>query len=86
MAKIKNVWGDDRIVPALGNRLVLAGAVTDVPDDLVYNFTCQAGWDPVDRDAQKAHDAGAKAEYEALNPPADEAPAEAAPADAPQEG
>ena len=39
--KIKNVSGEDRIVPALGDRLVLAGQVIDVPDKTVEGFTCQ---------------------------------------------
>lgn len=60
MAKIKNVSGEDRIVPSLGGRLVLDGAVADVPTEDVYAYTCQeSNWAPVDKDATKAHEAGA---------------------------
>ena len=38
MAKVKNVSGEDRIV---GGRLVLAGAVLEVPDEDVESYTCQ---------------------------------------------
>lgn len=38
MAKVKNVSGVDRIV---AGRLVLAGAVLEVPDEDVESYTCQ---------------------------------------------
>lgn len=48
MAKIKNVSGEDRIVPALGHRLVLAGQVIEVPDDAAESYTCQVPtWEAV---------------------------------------
>lgn len=50
MAKIKNVSGDDRTVPVLGGRLVLAGQVVEVPDELEESFTCQeVNWQSVDK-------------------------------------
>jgi len=45
MAKVKNVSGEDRIV---GGRLVLAGAVLEVPDEDVESYTCQeVNWQSV---------------------------------------
>lgn len=41
MAKIKNVSGEDLLVPGLGGRLVLAGAVVEVPDEEAESYTCQ---------------------------------------------
>lgn len=41
MAKIKNVSGEDRIVPGLGGRLVVAGAVVEVPEDEAKSYLCQ---------------------------------------------
>lgn len=59
MAKVKNVSGEDRFVPWLAGRLVLAGAVIEVDDEQAWAFTEQASvWEPVDKAAQKAHDAG----------------------------
>lgn len=58
MAKVKNVSGEDRTVPALGHRLVTAGATVDVDPEQVYGFTCQdAIWAPGDAEAKKAHKA-----------------------------
>lgn len=58
MAKVKNVSGEDRTVPALGGRLVTAGASVDVEAEQVYGFTCQdAIWAPADAEAKKAHKA-----------------------------
>ena len=55
MAKIKNVSGDDRTVPVLGGRLVLAGQVVEVPDELAESFTCQeVNWQSVDEKKTKA--------------------------------
>jgi hypothetical protein len=63
MGKIKNVSGVDRTVPQLHNRLVLAGAVIEVPDGDVYSYTCQEpNWKCADKAAEKAHNDGAKAE------------------------
>lgn len=60
MAKIKNVSGEDRLVPGLGGRLVLAGAVVEVPDEDAYSYTCQeSNWAPADKAAKQAHDAAA---------------------------
>lgn len=57
MAKIKNVSGEDLIVPGLGGRLILAGAVVDVATEDVHAYTCQeSNWAPVDKSATKAHD------------------------------
>ena len=56
MAKIKNVSGEDRVVPALGGRLVMAGGVVEVSDADVYGYTQQEAWKPVDDEAQDAHD------------------------------
>jgi hypothetical protein len=45
VAKIKNVSGVDRIVEG---RLVLAGAVLDVPAEDVESYTCQkSNWQEV---------------------------------------
>lgn len=41
MAKVKNVSGEDRTVPELGGRLVLAGEVVEVPDERADAYTCQ---------------------------------------------
>lgn len=55
MAKIKNVSGEDLLVPVLGGRLVVAGAVVEVPDELVESFTCQKpNWAAADKAANKA--------------------------------
>lgn len=56
VGKIKNVSGDDRLVPSLGFRLVLAGQAVDVPLDEVFGFTQQEGtWAPHDAAAKKVH-------------------------------
>lgn len=50
MAEVKNVSGESRNVPALGGRLVLAGAVVEVPDEAVESYTCQpANWSLVEK-------------------------------------
>lgn len=52
--KVKNVSGVDLIVPALGGRLVMSGAVVDVPDELGENMTEQApNWAAVGETAPK---------------------------------
>jgi hypothetical protein len=60
MAKIRNTTGEDRILPWLGDRLVLDGQVVDVPAEDVYAYTQQEGWAPVDEDAQAIHDEAAE--------------------------
>lgn len=72
MAKIRNVSGNDLVVPSLGGRLVLAGQIVDVDDDAVYGFTQQApNWEPADDAAQALHDAEAPvAEAPTDTPPA----------------
>lgn len=63
--KIRNVSGEDRTVPSLGGRLVLAGAVVDVPLDDLYAYTCQTTvWQPHDTAATKAHAKGEADELE----------------------
>lgn len=42
--KIRNESQHDLEVPSLGNRLVLAGAVVDVPDEDAPSFICQSIW------------------------------------------
>lgn len=50
MAKIKNVSGEDLLVPGLGDRLVIAGAVVEVPDEAAESYTCQAStWKAVSK-------------------------------------
>ena len=64
--KVKNVSGVDLIVPALGGRLVVAGAVVEVPADAVYGFTCQTpNWEPADDATQAVHDQAHAAELAA---------------------
>jgi hypothetical protein len=41
MAKIRNVSGEDLIVPVLGSRTVADDAVVEVPDALFDSFVCQ---------------------------------------------
>lgn len=66
MARIKNISGEDREVPALNGRLVLAGQVVDVPAEDVYAFTQQTEvWAPSDAEATTA-DAEAAAAYDAV--------------------
>lgn len=72
MAKIRNISGEDRVVPWLDNRLVAKGAVVEVPKDDVYAYTQQAGvWEPGDKEAQGLHDAARKVERVAIEHPAD---------------
>jgi hypothetical protein len=57
VAKIKNISGEDRNVPWLGGRLVLAGAVVEVAPDQVTAFTQQEGtWAPADKQAETLHE------------------------------
>lgn len=63
MAKIRNVSGNDLVVPSLGGRLVLAGQIVEVDDEAVYGFTQQApNWEPADDATQAVHDAAIPAE------------------------
>lgn len=64
MATIKNVSGEDLIVPALGDRLVSAGQEVDVHPDDVWAFTQQSIWEPVGKPAKDAHTKGEKARDE----------------------
>lgn len=65
MAKIKNVSGEDLVVPVLGGRLVQAGQVIEVPDELVYSFTQQEpNWRPDGDAAETAHEEGHRAYLE----------------------
>jgi hypothetical protein len=65
VAKIKNVSGQDLIVPALGGRIVLVGQVVDVDAVNVYAFTCQPGnWLATNKEGTDAHADGAAAETE----------------------
>lgn len=41
MAKIRNVSGEPRIVPWLGDRLVDDDEVVEIPDQWLENFACQ---------------------------------------------
>ena len=58
MATIRNTSGRDLNLPWLGDRLVLAGAEIEVPDDTSYNYTTQDLWSPVDSTAQELHTTG----------------------------
>ena len=61
MPLIKNVSGEDRIVPYLDGRLVLAGQEVEVAEGDVFAFTCQpTNWAPADSAAQSEHDEQAK--------------------------
>lgn len=52
--KIRNTSGLDLIVPGLGGRLVPAGAVVDVGDDVAGSYlVCDSMWTGVDK-ADKA--------------------------------
>ena len=64
MPKIKNATGEDRILPWLHDRLVLAGQVVEVNADDVYAYTCQVGWEPADDEAKGLTDAAAKVDEE----------------------
>lgn len=74
MGKVKNVSKQDVHVPALGGRLVVKGAVVEVPDEAVYGFTCQTtNWAPADAATKKVHDAAHELELIAnFGPPEDE--------------
>lgn len=74
--KVKNVSGEDVVVPWLGSRLVLAGQVVDVPEGDVYAYTQTPLWEPADKGAESAHKA-AHEDYErraGFEPTPDEVP------------
>lgn len=55
--KIRNVSGEDKVLPWLDRRLVLAGAVVEVPEEHAFAYTSQEGnWVPADDEAQVVHD------------------------------
>lgn len=63
MAGIRNISGEDLVVPPLGDRLVVAGQVVDVDPEDVYSYTqCVALWAPAD-DVAKATHQDAEAAY-----------------------
>lgn len=77
MPAIKNVSGDDRIVPYLNGRRVLAGQLVDVEPGDVYSFTCQEGiWAPADADAKAEHKAAGSPPSKKSTPAADDVAAE----------
>jgi hypothetical protein len=58
VGSIRNISGDDRILPLFGGRLVMAGAVIEVARDQVTSYTQQESiWAPYDDVAQAEHDA-----------------------------
>jgi hypothetical protein len=61
MSRIKNVSGEDLVVPWLGDRLVQAGQIVEVPDADVYSYTQTASWEPTDKAARDAHKDGSEA-------------------------
>lgn len=73
MARIKNISGDDRSVPALGGRRVWAGQIVDVPDEDLDGYVCQVEiWAPVDdagnpiADPEEIAEAFTEAQQEAI--------------------
>lgn len=61
MARLKNVSGEDLIVPGLDSRLVLAGQIVEVPDDEAEAYACQeTNW----KQTTKVKEAEAKDEPE----------------------
>jgi hypothetical protein len=73
MAKVKNVSGHD-LHDGYAGRLVLAGQVVDVPDEVLWNYTQRApgqtglNWDPADEKSKKLHDKAAAEHFPADNP------------------
>ena len=74
MAKIRNISGEARVVPSLGDRLVLPNQVVEVLDDDAYGFTQQTTvWAAADTATEELSES-AEAEYqerleESLRPP-----------------
>lgn len=65
MAQFKNVSGEDRTVPAIGDRLVIAGAVITVPDATAEGFACQPDiWQAVVTTTKKADPKAAESSEE----------------------
>lgn len=63
--KVKRVDGPT----SLHSRLVLEGAVVEVPEGEVYGLTCQeSNWAPGDAAAKKVHEAAHAAQLEANDP------------------
>lgn len=63
MPKVKNVSGEDRTVPWLNNRLILAGGVAEVPDEDLSAYTCQPRiWQAVEEEKPAAKAAAPKEE------------------------
>jgi hypothetical protein len=95
MARIKNVSGDDLIVPSLGDRLVLEGQIVEVPDEDAYSFTQTTNWEPTDKagkDADKKGEAdylerlaGAEPVVDARTEDVPDSPADEAPDSTPEE-
>lgn len=57
MPSVKNISGENRIVPSLGGRLVLAGQEVEVPEGDVEAFTCQAAtWALADKPNKRTND------------------------------
>lgn len=63
MAKIRNKSGED-LVTLYGT--AVADGLLEVPDAAVYGYTCQSIWEPNDKAATTAHNAGEKAERAAV--------------------
>lgn len=80
--KIKNTSGEDLLVPWLGGRLVIAGAVVEVPADTVTAYTQQEStWAPADDEAQALHDEMLEGIAVLLNLPAPKTPRKPAKSD-----
>ena len=63
MARIKNISGDNRSVPALGGRVVWAGQVVEVPDEDAFGYVCQTSiWAPADNNGEVDQDGVAAVE------------------------
>lgn len=51
--RVKQPYDEPRIVPWLGDRVVEAGEIVDVPGDMLASFL-EAGWTPTDAQAKAA--------------------------------
>lgn len=81
MARFRNDFGEDRVVPTLGYILVPAGTVVPVPDDEWHHWQA-GGWTPLDPDPRPAP-AAEPEEAAAVPAPATVPPTPAAAAPAP---
>lgn len=55
MGKVKNISGEERVIPSMSDRLVAAGQVIEIPDADVPGFVCQVGiWESADKAARGA--------------------------------